>query len=296
MISRILFAQVADYKLIELVEEEVSLIDSWVQLTDNQLISITKIVNDYEQTLNGYYLKNNELKNFNKVTRKLNKDRNKKIKSVLSRQQFKLFVFFDKNRKKSSKQYVKDVYSAIKGHPKCQKELNTYHSKRVLPVFNSLGREITGDMTNEEIFKLDSVGTDLFTVVGSYYGNLLNKKKVDTNSPAIQDSLRKVIELVSDGTTSFKGIKAKYSEDLEPRLNAVTDHRQEWRTDYNEILSKYFQGSALDAITQEEEKVEKSGLNKELTEQTILLLKPGFADKYNEFYNQLKSLMLESEN
>ena len=289
-------AQLTDFKINELVEEEVSLIDSWVQLTDNQILLLVGILKDYEEELNGYYIRNNELDNFNKINNKLKRDKNKKVKSVLSKDQYKLYKFFDKNRKKSSKEYVKEVYDAIKGHPNCQKELYNYHTSRVLPVYNSISREIQTEMTNDEIFRLDSIGSEVYVIVDDYYQKLIKKKKKELSDQAVQDSLKNVTSIVSEGTKLYGGIKAKYFEDLEPQLNALTDYRLIWNADINEILEKYFQGSALNAILKHEETIDKMGLNKEIADQTILMLQPGAADRYTEFFNQYKSMVLEFDN
>ena len=80
------------------------------------------------------------------------------------------------------------------------------------------------------------------------------------------------------------------------KLNLVTDYRLLWNKEYEEILSKYFQGTALKAIVNKEEDVDKMGLNKELTDQTLLMLQPGAANRYVEFIEQFKSIVLEFDN
>lgn len=263
------YAQVADYKIMELAEERAAELSTRLELDPTTEHAMARIFYKYD------YLLSDALSRPEDVSETLRENRLKKqeeLKKILNPYDFQAFLLFSDIEQTAIREDYHEFFSSILSNEDFLDEFLKFELEEVLPVISHFHDKLTDQMRVSDYNTLLDLQGYLFDMLDT----------IDLDEVLILPVNQRTLILDPEHRREVIRIMELYSDEYASVMNEMAPYQRRWDQKTEEMLNRYYSKGTLESVQKQNQLLAKVGLAKVIDEFQFFMLVPYDEEKYIE--------------
>lgn len=261
-----------------------------------------KTTNQVEEILNDFKLQTKEIikdskekdATFNEQYNLLIEERNKRLKEILSADQFSLFKLMEKGQLEGSKAYYSYLVRQLSDNQDFKDELWDFNIKQQFPVIAKHKQNLYQSISTKDSLTLQDLGTEFIKIL-----RLVSQEVQSSNEDVSDQKLKQLVKSVQKEDNSVKEpwkqirkLKRKYKEELEKEVQAIDAYNKEWNQAVKDILMNHLSFEEEGQIDELFFVLNKYGISREISKIALLVFDNSNPASYFEIRALIQQLFM----